>query len=77
MFYIIILLIWIAEIIIIPFCSDSVSILIISSPFFITIPIVISSLAIIPLIILAFLVIAGVILSILIIYQIMTEVVYS
>ena len=77
MLYIIILLIWLAEIVILPFCSDATSILIISSPFFITLPLVLSIMSIIPSIFVSLLSFTGVILSIIIIYQFTTELIYS
>ncbi|MHA1229946.1 MAG: hypothetical protein ACTSRP_00145 [Candidatus Helarchaeota archaeon] len=73
MYYIIILIIWIAEIFIIPYCNDSISILIASAPFFITLPIILSSFSYIPSIFLSFLIVVGVILAILIVYQLMNE----
>lgn len=77
MFYIIILLIWLAELIILPFCSDTSSVLIISAPYFITLPIILSSISIIPQIFGSFLSFTGIILAIIIVYQFITEIFYS
>ncbi|MBD3228765.1 MAG: hypothetical protein GF329_11320 [Candidatus Lokiarchaeota archaeon] len=77
MFYVIILLIWLAELIILPFCGDTNSILIISAPYFITLPIILSTISVIPLIFQAFLSFTGIIVAIIIVYQFITEIFYS
>ncbi|TFF98800.1 MAG: hypothetical protein EU547_00545 [Promethearchaeota archaeon] len=77
MYYIIILIIWLGELIILPFCSDTTSVMIISAPFFITLPLIIGSASTIPEVFSGLLVIVGILLSIVIFYQIMTEVVFS
>jgi hypothetical protein len=77
MYYIIILIIWLAELIILPFCSDSSSVMIISVPFFITLPLIIGTSSAIPGVFSGILIIVGILLSIVIFYQIMTEIVFS
>ncbi len=77
MFYIIILIIWGSEMVIIPYCSDVSSLLIASTPYFITLPIILSFLNIIPNFIKNFIIVLGLILALIIIYQIISITFFS